>query len=423
MKYYSQVGQDAFLHKKSAPNRCDEIFNNNRIPLIKSTFFNEQKTKNSLCNFIQNASILSMSKECSKFENRFAKKQGRLYSVFVSSGSCANLLLMQAMINTGKLKIGDKIFLSSLTWATNIMPIIQLGFKPVLLDIDLKNLNVSLPILKKAHKNNPDVKAFFITNALGFCSNLLEIKKFCRNEDIVLLEDNCESLGSEYQNEKLGNFGLASTFSFFVGHHLSTIEGGMICTNDKELYEHLKIARAHGWTRSNSNFYKNKMAARYDVNEFYDIYAFYELAYNFRPTEINGFLGNCQMKYWDNIVKKREENFKSFYKATLQNLDVIPLNLKGMTLISNFGFPLIFQNKEKYEYYKKRFIDANVEIRPIIGGNIANQPFYKKWVKEKTTSECKDTDVLHNRGFYFGNNPEMTRSEIKKIIRLLNNET
>lgn len=391
-----------------------------KIKLIKSTFLYEEKTKERLCNFIKDAKMLSMSTECRKFEENFSKKQGRKYSVYVSSGSNANLLLIQAMINLGKLKKGDEVFVSSLTWATNIMPIIQLGLVPILLDVEKTTLNVSFDILKKTSQNHPEAKALFLTNALGFCSDIDKIKEFCEINNILFLEDNCESLGSEYKNKKLGNFGLASTFSFFVGHHLSTIEGGMICTDNEELYENLKSARSHGWMRNNSQKFKKRNKEENKIEDFYDAYTFYDLAYNFRPTEINGFIGNEQIKYWDEIVKKREDNFKNFYSATIENDDIINLEVENMNIISNFGFPLIFKNKENFEKYKNLFLENNVEIRPIISGNMAEQPFFKKYIKENNV--CPNTDYIHKNGFYFGNNPEMNPEEIARLTKLIKNK-
>lgn len=388
-----------------------------RINLIKSTFYHEKDTKQKLCDFIMNSEFLSMKTECRKYEENFSKKQDRKYSVYVSSGSCANLLLIQSLFNVKKLKIGDKVFVSNLTWPTNIMPLIQLGLIPVFLDVELDTLNVSSTILKKAYKKHKDVKCFFLTNALGFCSDIDTIKDFCEENDIIFLEDNCESLGSVYKNKKLGNFGFASTFSFFVGHHISTIEGGMVCTDDEEFYENLKIGRAHGWSRNNSEIFREKMKKENKVNDFYDIYTFYNLAYNFRPTEINGFLGNIQIKYWDEIVSRREKNFKKFYNAIKQNNDIINLKLKNMSVISNFGVPLIFKNKRIFEKYKKRFEKNNIEIRPIIAGNIAKQPFLAE--KKYIETELVNCDYISNNGFYFGNNPELNPDEVKRIINLL----
>ncbi|KKP43149.1 MAG: hypothetical protein UR34_C0020G0008 [candidate division WS6 bacterium GW2011_GWC1_33_20] len=391
-----------------------------RISLIKSTFYNEEDTKKKLCNFIMDAKILSMKTECEKFEQNFSKKQGRKYSVYVHNGSCANMLLIQALINTKKLNTGDKIFVSNLTWPTNVMPLIQLGLVPVFLDIELETLNVSSSILEKAYEKHPDAKGLFITNALGFCSDIDVIRDFCEEKGILFFEDNCESLGSVYKNERLGNYEYASTFSFFVGHHLSTIEGGMICTDDEDLYENLKMSRSHGWTRNNSEEFKEKMKNNHDVNDFYDIYTFYNLAYNFRPTEINGFIGNTQIGYWDEIVSKREANFKKFNEAIKRNDDIMNLKLEHMDVVSNFGMPIIFKNNELFEKYKKLFVDNNIEIRPIIAGNIAKQPFMKD--KRFFETDIPNSDYVASNGFYFGNNPELNEEEIDRIITLLRKE-
>ncbi len=388
-----------------------------RISLIKSTFYNEEDTKNKLCDFIQSANILSMKTECEKYEQNFSKKQGRKYSVYVYNGSCANMLLIQSLLNTKAFKSGDKVFVSNLTWPTNVMPLIQLGLVPVFLDVELETLNVSSKILQDAYEKHPDVKGLFLTNALGFCSDIDAIKEFCNSKDIVFIEDNCESLGSKYKGKMLGNYGLASTFSFFVGHHLSTIEGGMICTDDEELYENLKMSRSHGWTRNNSETFKQKKRDENNVNDFYDIYTFYNLAFNFRPTEINGFIGNTQIQYWDEIVSKREENFKKFLAVVENNKDLIPLKLENMDIISNFGMPLIFKNRELFEEYKQKFIENNIEIRPIIAGDISKQPFMKD--KKYFVTEVPNSEEISQNGFYFGNNPELTNEEITRITDLL----
>ncbi|MCK4554481.1 DegT/DnrJ/EryC1/StrS aminotransferase family protein, partial [Candidatus Parcubacteria bacterium] len=177
------------------------------IKLIKSTFYKEEETKKKLAEFILKTDILSMSAECKKFEESFAKKQGRKFAVFVNSGSSANLVLIQALLNLGKLKKGDKVGVSALTWATNIMPLIQLGLEPVAIDCEISTLNISPAVLKDYAD---DLKGLFLTNVLGFCDNIQEIKNICSKNNILFIEDNCESLGSKVSSELLGNFGLAS---------------------------------------------------------------------------------------------------------------------------------------------------------------------------------------------------------------------
>lgn len=384
------------------------------IKLIKSSFYHEAETKKLLSDFILNEEILSMNKECKAFETSFAKKQGRKHAVYVSNGSVANLLLIQSLLNTGVFKKGDKIGFSALTWPTNVMPLIQLGLEPVAIDCNLETLNTSPEELTPHLK---DIAGLFITNVLGFSDDIVQIKKLCDENNVTLIEDNCESLGSQVNGTLLGNFGLASTFSFFVGHHMSTIEGGMVCTDDDELYNYLVMGRAHGWDRNLSPEDQNKLRAESGIDGFYAKYTFYDLASNFRPTEINGFIGNTQMPFWDEIVEKRASNYARFEEAMRNNDDFYQYQLGHMETISNFSMPIICKTPELAEQYKQRFQDAEVEIRPVIAGNMTEQPFYKKYVNDLAVRP--NASLVHTNGFYFGNNPEMTDDEINTLCSLL----
>ena len=235
------------------------------ISLIQSTFYKEKKTKRELCRFIKHAEKLSIGEECRKFEVNFAKYQGRKYCVFVNSGSSANLALIMALLNMGKLKRGDLVGFSALTWSTNVMPLIQLGLTPVPVDVEVDTLNVSARTLSEVLKKQ-NIKALFLTHLLGFCDNLDEIVSLCHQHKILLIEDNCESLGSVYKGKRLGNFGLGSTFSFYVGHHMSTVEGGAVCTDDGDLETMLQLVRAHGWDRNLTEQKQLTMRVKYKVN-------------------------------------------------------------------------------------------------------------------------------------------------------------
>ena len=228
------------------------------IKLIKSTFYKEKETKKELCSFITNATQLSFGQECQKFEERFATHQKRKYCIFFNSGSSANFALIQALFNLKILKQSDKAAFSAVTWSTNPMPLIQLGLNIIPVDVELETLNVSSRTLVDVIDRNP-LKVFFLTNLLGFCDDIDKIANICKERKIVLIEDNCEALGSVYKNKKLGNFGLASTFSFYVGHHMSTVEGGAVCTDNESLAIMLKLVRAHGWDRDLSDIKKDKL--------------------------------------------------------------------------------------------------------------------------------------------------------------------
>lgn len=384
------------------------------IKLIKSSFYNEERTKKALTDFILKEDVLSMNKQCRQFEKSFALKQNRKHAVFVTNGSVANLLLIMALMNLGRFKKGDKIGFSALTWPTNVMPLIQLGLEPVPIDCEIETLNISP---KKLEEHLGGLSGLFITNVLGFCDNLTKIKKLCHENNVVLLEDNCESLGSKVDNTLLGNFGKASTFSFFVGHHMSTIEGGMVCTDDEELHTNLLMARAHGWDRNLDPKTQNNLRKASDVNDFYAKYTFYDLASNFRPTEINGFIGNTQIQYWDEIVSKRADNFKRFTNSLSKNDHFFKFDLSHMDIVSNFAMPVVCKTQKLADSYRRAFQKAEIEVRPIIAGSMTNQPFYKKYFPGSQPQP--NSEIIHENGFYFGNNPELTQEELETLCKLL----
>jgi len=389
------------------------------IKLIKSTFYKEKETKARLIDFIKKAKCLSFGVECEKFEENFAKYQGRKYAVFFNSGSSANLAIIQSLLNLDIIKKDEEIGFSSITWATNVMPLIQLGLNPIPIDVEIDNLNVSSKeFLRCLEKHS--LKAFFITNALGFCADINKIKEICDEKNIVLIEDNCESLGTVYKGKKLGNFGLASTFSFYVGHHLSAIEGGMVCTDDREIAEMLRMVRAHGWDRNLEKDKKQELREKFGIDsDFLSRYTFYDLAYNLRPTEIQGFLGNIQLQFIDEINKKRNQNFLKLAEKIYKRRDLyLPIRYQHIDFVSNFAFPLVCRNlKIKNELIKK--CQGRIEVRPIIGGNITSQPFFKKYDIEKKINQkddLKNASVIDSQGLYLGNNPELDENELKEII-------
>lgn len=387
---------------------------NLKVKLIKSTFYDEDQTKKELCEFIMKTDRLSMSTECRKFETNFANFQKSKNCSMFTNGSTANLALIQSLINLGRLKKGDTVAFSAVTWSTNVMPLLQLGLNIHPVDVEVDTLNSSAKLFKKALKKNPSIKAFFITNALGFCSDIDEIARICVDKGIILIEDNCESLGTIYKGKKLGSFGLAGTFSFYLGHHMSTIEGGALCTNDEELDTMIKMVRSHGMDRNLDEDRKIKVREKFHLDEFYSKYTFYTLGYNLRPSEINGFLGNNQLQYLDKIFNKRNENFIKFVTA-VNKKDIVPIRYDHIEFVSNFTFPVICKNKDILNRYISVFEETGIEIRPVISGNMMNQIFIKDYTTK--TYNLPGAQKIHENGFYFGNNPDMTDEEINIVIK------
>ena len=389
------------------------------IKLIKSTFYEEKETKRKLIKFISQADQLSIGSECRKFEKKFAKYQVRKHCVFVNSGSSANLAIIQALLNLGKIKKGDYVGFSAVTWSTNVMPLIQLGLKAIPIDVELDTLNVSSDKLKKILEKYP-LKMLFLTNLLGFCDDIDEIKKVCDKNKIILIEDNCESLGTVYKGKKLGNFGLASTFSFYVGHHLSTIEGGAVCIDSHNLETMLQMVRAHGWDRNLTERKQLKIRLKHNVNSsFYSRYTFYDLGYNLRTTEINGFIGNTQLVYADEIMKKRNQNFLKIAPVIYSQTDkYFPVRYDHIDFVSNFAVPVICKTKEIRDELVEK-CKNKIEIRPIVGGDMVSQPFFQKYLPElKSKFNNSNAKLIHEQDLYFGNNPDLTEKEIQTIIKI-----
>jgi CDP-4-dehydro-6-deoxyglucose reductase, E1 len=369
-----------------------------KVPLVRDAFLNDAETRIRLADFILTEPRLSMGHECRKFEEEFSAWQGRRYSVLFNSGSSANLALVQSLLNTGTLKKGDRVGVSALTWATNVMPLIQLGLEAVAMDTYPGNLR-DCPV------PGPRPAAEFITQPLGFAA----IEE-CR-PNYLILEDNCEALGTQTPVGKTGNFGLASTFSFFVGHHLSTIEGGMICTDDYRLAACLRMVRAHGWDRNLDAEAQRGWRTQYGVDDFHAPYTFYVPGYNLRPTEITGFLGRTQLPLMNEAILKRQAIYERF--AAAQSKELRKLDRRHLSVLSAFAFPVICEDKLMRANYVERFLIAGVEVRPLIAGNIQRHPFWK--AAGLPTYPTPGADFLHDCAFYCPIRPDLTEEEMQII--------
>ncbi len=378
---------------------------------------NEQETKDKLCNFIQEAQQLSIGQYCKKFEELFAQWQWRTYCVFFNSGSSANLALIQAMLNIWKLQKWDKVWFSSLTWSTNPMPLIQLWLTPIPVDIEQDTLNISLDTFKKTHQSH-DIKVLFLTNLLGWCDDSLwELHEYCNQHSIILLEDNCESMGTVFQWKKLWNYSLASTFSTYVGHHMSTIEWWMVCTDDGDLYDMLVMTRAHGRDRNMNPERQQLIRAKHNIDGFYSKYTFYTLWFNLRPNEINWFLWCDQLQYLDETIRIREEQAHAFISEINNNDDFYSLRTDHLDTFSNFAIPVICKSSEILQHYTDKFNTAGVEIRPIVWWDMTQQPFWIQYYWKSTNNT--NANLLHQQGFYFGNSPEYTAEETNILLTLI----
>ena len=352
-----------------------------------------------------------------KFQNSFTKKLGSNFSLMVNSGSSANLLALQCLINPyrkKRLKPGDEVLIPSLCWSTSLWPIIQSGLKPKFVDIDLDSLNINLNDLKK--KISKKTKAILIVHVLGNCVDMSELMRIVKKHNLILIEDTCESLGTKYKNKYLGTFGDFSSFSFYSSHQISSGEGGMICCKNNDDHEIIKSLRAHGWSRGLKN--EKKIAA---ANKHLDSrFIFYNSGFNLRSTDIAASIGLNQFKDIDQFIKKRSINrdkiLKIFKKKTKMMKYLSFIDANNHVKASWFGIPILLSKKINRNKFLKKIEKLGVETRPIISGNFLKQPSIKKYKLNKK-SNFKNSDIVNNHGFFIGL-PTSTISDknIKKLV-------
>jgi len=359
--------------------------------------------------------ILTQGHNVLKFEEEWSKWLGIKYSVFLNSGSSANLLTMNIQRIFLKKK---KIIVPALTWSSDISSVIQNNLKPVFVDINLNNLSMDIDqIIKKIDKNT---LAVFITHAQGFNGLSNRLLKELKRKKVILIEDVCESHGAKFNGKKLGTFGLISNFSFYYAHHMSTIEGGMLCTNNKQVYEMARMLRSHGMTRE----IKDKKIEKSIIKKYPRLsskFIFLHPAYNLRNTEIGAILGRSQLKRLDKNNKIRAKNLKHFLSLLDPNKYETNYDLEGN---SNYAFPLLLKNKniKKRNLFEKYLSNFNIEFRRgnAGGGNQLRQPYLKKFTKNIKNKNFQNVDYVHDYGYYIGNFPTLSANKIKTICSVLN---
>ncbi len=386
------------------------------ISLVKSTFHREAEVRRALADFVLRADKLSMGPECERFEHAFAAKQERRHCIMVNSGSSANLALVQALLNLDRVASGDLAGFSALTWATNVMPLLQLGLRPVPIDVEPSTLNVSSRSLGAVLDHRP-LRLLFLTDLLGWCDDVERIRDVCAERGVLLIEDACEALGTVYRGTRLGNFGVAGTFSFYVGHQFSTIEGGAICTDDDELANMLRIVRAHGWDRNLDRDTQSALRQKHRVaSTFYSRYTFYDCGFNLRPTEIAGFLGNAGLPFLDEIVARREANYRLLAERIYALSDrYVPLRTEHLDRFSNFAIPIVCRSKALHETLVAA-CEGRIELRPIVGGDMTQQPFYRRYAGTTANAGLPNAAFAHAQGLYIGNSPELEPAELDEIL-------
>ena len=381
---------------------------NDKITLVKDTINN--KDIDQLIDWLKTYPRLTKGKVTLELEEKWSKWLGTKYSVFCNSGSSANLLMLSALKESGYMD-NNKVVVPSVAWATDLAPVMQLGFETILVDANMKDLSVDLEHLERIFKEeNPS--ALMFVSVLGLVPDMDRLFELCRKYDVALLEDTCESMGCEYNGKKLGTFGMMSTFSTYFGHHISTIEGGFVSTDDFQLYELLLSLRSHGWDRDLSKNTQEELQKEWNVSEFDAMYTFYYPGYNLRSTDLQAFIGLKQIDKLDEWGKQRQRNFES-YQTLIKN-DYWKVKPQEDSFISNFAYPVIHPFRDEIV---KELQKNNIEVRPMICGSMGTQPFY---VKKYGRLELPNVSIIDKYGFYIPNHPHLTSSEIILISDIVN---
>lgn len=371
------------------------------------------KEELSAINRVIESNFFSMGKEVKAFEEEFAKKFGCKYAVMSNSGSSANLLAIAALVYSGKLSYGDEVIVPAVSWSTTYFPLSQHNLKLKFVDINSNTLNIDIKKLKEAITDK--TKAIFAVNLLGNPNEFTELLELCQEKNIILLEDNCESMGAKFNGKQLGTIGLMGTYSTFYSHHLCTMEGGITVTNDEELYHYLLSIRAHGWTRNlpaDSKIYQKKQ------DEFYESFNFIMPGYNLRPLEIEAAIGREQLKKLDTIIEQRRENAKYFVEK-IQGINNIRIQ-QEIQESSWFGFAMILEGslKEKRSELVKVLKENEIEVRPIVAGNFTKNEAIK-YLNYEISGELNGADEIHNCGFFVGNHSKSNKENIDFLIGVI----
>ena len=359
----------------------------------------------------------SMGENVAQFEREFAEYIGSKFAVMVNSGSSANLALLSAcrFANNQKLQPGDEIIVPAVSWSTTYYPVSQIGCVLKFVDIDIDTLNIDISKIEEAI--TPKTKAILVVNLLGNPANWDSLKAIAELYNLILLEDNCESLGAEFGGKKAGTFGLGGTFSTFFSHHISTMEGGLIATDDLEFYQTMKSIRAHGWTRDlpPENHVFNKTGDKWD-----DLFRFVIPGYNLRPLEMEGAIGSCQLKKLPGFIAARREN-AVYFKDQIASFESFRTQ-KEIGKSSWFGFSIILEGRMqgKRKQLVAELEKAGIESRPIVTGNFTRNPVIKH-LEHASIPELPGANLIHDHGLFVGNHHFNLKKEIDYLLEVLSN--
>lgn len=378
-----------------------------RYRLAEATI--DQKDMDDLADWIKTYPWLTQGPLVQEFEEQWAQWLGLPHAVFVNSGSSANLLMYYAAMLSGRLR-NHKVVVPALSWATTVAPAFQLGFEPIMCDADLSTFGLDMGCLERLLQEH-DPAMVIIVPTLGIPNDMDALMRLKARYNFLLLEDCCPALGSRYKGRLVGTFGEMSTMSFYFGHHLSTIEGGMVSTGDEGLNDILLHIRSHGWAKDIAPEKEEYLARQRDVLQFNRVFTFYYPGFNMRSTDLNAYLGLGQMKKIDWVVQRRVENHERYQKRFMTSPDFhTPIPPDAVTC--SISFVALARSLEHRDRVARALEEHDIETRPLGGGSMGRQPF---WVDRQGTQTLPIADRVHETSFMLPNHPFLSLQDVDTI--------
>jgi CDP-6-deoxy-D-xylo-4-hexulose-3-dehydrase len=363
-----------------------------------------------LVEFIRTSKRFTQFTKVREFEEAFASWLGCKHCVMVNSGSSANLVAVAAAKELHGWAHGAEVLVPAVTWPTTVTPVMQLGLKPIFVDVNLRDLSFDYGALENSITSRS--VAVFVAHLLGFPADVQQLRAICAKHNLLLLEDCCESQGAIADGQKVGRHGLAGTFSFYWGHHMTTVEGGMLCTDDQKVYETVLLKRSHGLARELPPDRHKELAAANPGIDFR--FLFLTDGFNVRNTEFNAVLGLAQLARIDEFIRIRNRNYARFLEiCEPYEDDLIPIRGSG---ISSFVLPFILRNSTHRAALEQLLRSAGIESRPLISGNLLRQPFLAAYGRP---SDFSNAEVLHENAFYIGNNQFVSEERLALLDGLI----
>lgn len=380
------------------------------VKLVEDTI--EKEDIKQLCDWLQSDPTPQLTKgeQTIRFEDEFASMIDMQYGCFVNSGSSAVLLALAALKADDRLR-NNKVACPGLSWVTDVTSVMQLGMQPILVDCNMKDLSFDLNHLEQVFETNRPACCILVS-VLGLVPDMAKILQLCQEYQVHLIEDTCESLGSEYHGHPLGSLGHISCFSTYFGHHMSTIEGGMCCCNDFDLSQRLYALRSHGWSRDLDPERSESLADAFNVGEFEQYYTFYDAGFNLRSTDLQAYIGRAQLKRLESNAAIRNENF-NLYREGIKN-NRIKFRLHPKDFVSSMAFPVLLKDRKECVDHLR---SVDIEVRPLIAGSMGRQPFYVEAYGDRPLKNC---DKIHQNGFYVPNHPKISHVDIQRIVDIIN---